>query len=565
MKRIILATAIAAAFTAYGLYVPKSSVRQMSASPLQHAELCWVENTNGFAEAYIGGIAGTQLRVKDPASLRGYRLRRLDKSEYAVAAGPAFTYNAVADTYTMTQAGVTNQIVISVKDGLDVKNIGLRVEGVGEGIVPPQAWYHKTMEGSVARVDVALGAGCVSVVVSQIAVDVRAFGDEECVNDLESVVFELIDPIGRYNLRDLRTWARDLYNGNRGEDWSKYKATHVVDLASKPVRVTSAGDFTWSVSTQTNLILQVGRRDAMVFSSPPSDPIDYTYFRISSIDVSTSDATVLGFVTDIADFNVANLGDRFGLAGRDGVARPERGRLHGRGGQPVRQRHVRDGHYTERAQGERAILPAHLRQRNHGQRAHQAAGDGRRGGRAGDQGHGLEVLQDQGYGRHVVRRGGRAMTRIMVCIALAAFVPAFAADAVKPTDAPSGTNAPSSRAVAARAKMAERRAQFRAKMAAMTPEEREAWKAERERQRQENIEKRRYADQRTIAERLEAAKAACPGCYRVVEVDRQFVGMTKAQYESYQAEKKAKAERMKARRENPRRHVPSVHPRRRRR
>lgn len=307
MKRIILATAIAAAFAAYGLYVPKSSVRQMSASPLQHAELCWVENTNGFAEAYIGGIAGTQLRVKDPASLRGYRLRRLDKSEYAVAAGPAFTYNAVTDTYTMTQAGVTNQIVISVKGGLDVCDISLRVEGVGEGIVPPQAWYHKTMEGSVARVDVALGAGCVSVVVSQIAVDVRAFGDEECVNDLDRVVFEIMDPIGKYNLRDLRTWARDLYNGNRGEDWSAYKAKHVVDLASKPVRVTSAGDFTWTVSTTTNLVLQVGRRDAMVFSSPAGAAVAYTYFNITSIDIS-GEEVVLGYVTDIADFNVANIG-----------------------------------------------------------------------------------------------------------------------------------------------------------------------------------------------------------------------------------------------------------------
>lgn len=136
------------------------------------------------------------------------------------------------------------------------------------------------------------------------------------------------------------------------------------------------------------------------------------------------------------------------------------------------------------------------------------------------------------------------MTRIMVWIALAAFVPAFAADAVKPTDAPSGTNAPSSRAVAVRARMAERRAQFLAKMAAMTPEEREAWKAERERQRQENIEKRRHADQRTIAERLEAAKAACPGCYRVVEVDGQFVGMTKEQYIEHKAAKpKAKPAR----------------------
>ena len=302
---LILLGGICAAANAITL--PRTNVRQLIASPLERGETAVVE-ADGYAEMIVGGPSGP-LRVKDPAALRGYRLRTLDKSEYSVAAGPAFVYDAAADKYTISQSGVTNQIVISVKGGLDVKDFNLSIEGVGEGLIPPSPWSHTEVDGSIARVDVALGQGCTAVVVSRISVKVREFGDVECVNDLDAVTFELLDPIGRYNLRDLRTWARDLYNGNRGEDWSKYKATHVVDLASKPVRVTSAGDFTWTVSTQTNLVLQVGRRDAMVFSSPQmATPIQYTYFRISSIDVSTSSATVMGFVTDIEDFNVANLG-----------------------------------------------------------------------------------------------------------------------------------------------------------------------------------------------------------------------------------------------------------------
>ncbi len=141
------------------------------------------------------------------------------------------------------------------------------------------------------------------------------------------------------------------------------------------------------------------------------------------------------------------------------------------------------------------------------------------------------------------------MTRIMVAIVLSAFVPAFAGDAIH-TDAPGTAAVQSSRAAAVRGKLAERRARRKAKLEAMTPEEREAWKAEREawkaereRQRKESIEKRRQE----IAARLEAAKAACPDCYRVVQTETGYVGMTKAQYESYQADKKAKAERMKAR------------------
>ena len=136
------------------------------------------------------------------------------------------------------------------------------------------------------------------------------------------------------------------------------------------------------------------------------------------------------------------------------------------------------------------------------------------------------------------------MTRILVIIAFAAFVPAFAADAVNPTDTPHGTVAQSSREAEVRGKLAELRAKLKAKLEAMTPEEREAWKAECERQRKESIEKRRHADQCTIAERLEAAKAACPDCYRVVEVDGEFVGMTKERYDEHMAHKaKAKPAR----------------------
>ena len=67
------------------------------------------------------------------------------------------------------------------------------------------------------------------------------------------------------------------------------------------------------------------------------------------------------------------------------------------------------------------------------------------------------------------------MTRIMVAIVLSAFVPAFAGDAIH-TDAPGTAAVKSSRAEAVRGKLAERRAKLKAKLEAMTPEEREAGK-----------------------------------------------------------------------------------------
>ena len=38
---------------------------------------------------------------------------------------------------------------------------------------------------------------------------------------------------GAFNLYNLRKWAKNLYNGNRGEHWANYKATNHVDLADK--------------------------------------------------------------------------------------------------------------------------------------------------------------------------------------------------------------------------------------------------------------------------------------------------------------------------------------------
>ena len=50
----------------------------------------------------------------------------------------------------------------------------------------------------------------------------------------------------------------------------------------------------------------------------------------------------------------------------------------------------------------------------------------------------------------------------------------------------------------------------------------------------------------TIAQRLSAAKAACPNCYRVVNTNGVYVGMNRADYEAYEAAKKAESEKRNA-------------------
>lgn len=81
----------------------------------------------------------------------------------------------------------------------------------------------------------------------------------------------------------------------------------------------------------------------------------------------------------------------------------------------------------------------------------------------------------------------------------------------------------------------------RAKLAAMTPEERAEHrrKAMEARKRDKKAERARRTAE--ITAKLAAAKAACgPDCYRVVHTNGVYVGMTKAQYEAHQAKSAAK-------------------------
>ena len=81
----------------------------------------------------------------------------------------------------------------------------------------------------------------------------------------------------------------------------------------------------------------------------------------------------------------------------------------------------------------------------------------------------------------------------------------------------------------------------RAKFAAMSPEERAEHrrKAMEARKRDTSAERARRTAE--ITAKLAAAKAACGlDCYRVIQTNGVYVGMTKAQYEAHQAKSAAK-------------------------
>ncbi len=337
MKHIIATLPLIWAACCFAVTIPRASIRQISASPLARGETAFVEGqsanedsvysgvkrlrrqlthstaasmSTSYAEMYIGGESGP-MRVIDSSAMRGYKLRTLDPSEYSVSAGPLFTHNVEDGTYTMTAAGPTNAIIVTAKDGVIIEGVTIQSEFTGAGLIPGEFTHNaESYKGSVYRFECAFKRAD-SLIISKITVKAMDAGEIKWITDTVDTVFMIHDVLGQYNLSDLRRWVRDLYDGNRGEDWSRYKACKPVRLDGQAVRFTEDNRFTVSLSSASNLVMQATMHDAVEFNVRAGAPISYTTFQITGIDCGSGtagEAVALDFTCDIANFNAAKMG-----------------------------------------------------------------------------------------------------------------------------------------------------------------------------------------------------------------------------------------------------------------
>lgn len=116
----------------------------------------------------------------------------------------------------------------------------------------------------------------------------------------------------------------------------------------------------------------------------------------------------------------------------------------------------------------------------------------------------------------------------------------LAALAIVPALADGGTNTFARARHRAREAMKARAA----KLAAMSPEEREAYRRKVMENRRIDRAAERASQTRSITAKFAAAKAACgPDCYRVLCTNGVYVAFTKPQYDAYQAAKAEGAKR----------------------
>lgn len=298
-RTFIFGLIAALAATASALTVPRTSEATIKASPLQRGELAYIVDSD-TATAYIGTDAGP-LRVSDPATLRGSRLVPVQTDRFTIV--PDSNWTAVSNGWKLADQSVTARLVVTSVDGADIANIRYRVDAVSSSMMPADMAVTVTYNGSTAILDCRLSNTASYATITEITPLRYAFADRDAENDLTATKFMLHDSLGDIDFADLRRWARDLYNGNRGEDWSAYPATKTVKLAGQALRFDAGGAYVAKVESGTNLALKVNGYSAMEFLRVPGTTTQGS-FTITSIDVTGDHGAVtIGYTTSILGFD----------------------------------------------------------------------------------------------------------------------------------------------------------------------------------------------------------------------------------------------------------------------
>lgn len=284
------------------VYLPESSARTIREYPLESGTVAVVPDAEtGVAAVYFGADGGHALRVMEPSTIRGYRRERVpaDESEIVASAGVL----EAAGAYTLTNAP-SGQIYISAEDEI----LALEYD-VGYTFATPEDAIStvnrpvvtNSISGRTATIH--LLRGCASSIIISNPAPVRvAFGDTRYTNDLTRVTYQFRDDMGVWKLDQLRPWVRDLYNGNRGADWSRFPATNTVRVNSRRMLFDTNARYTAAIE-ETNLVFAAGGRPAVEFSFRGINMAKEGSLRFTSFEVGETSPGVTN-VTAAIDYDI---------------------------------------------------------------------------------------------------------------------------------------------------------------------------------------------------------------------------------------------------------------------
>jgi len=312
MKRTtVFALPFLASFAASAaLYVPEGSDLAIRNSPLSRGEAAYVAESDGRARLLIGGADGKPMEVKDATTLHGYRFAWLPREEFTVVAPDSWTYDSALDRWTAPGVVATNTIYVQCKSGVEIESIAYDwlAEKPGEIMPITVGTVTHVIRGNVAEITAARYEAQGNMYVGNVRVCIVFAGVLDEVNDLTDLHVEIKDSLGNIELGNLRSWAKNLYNGDRGHDWANYPATNHVRLAGKRIDFGSNARYYMRTDSRTNLVVSAGGYDAITVAFHGINT-DVESFRITSATSPNSSGVVtLTYTIDVDDFDPSLIG-----------------------------------------------------------------------------------------------------------------------------------------------------------------------------------------------------------------------------------------------------------------
>lgn len=291
---------IIAAILAAAAFLPETSPRTILNNPLSPGEVAvYQEKEFTTATIYVGGETGDVRRVSEPTAIKGYRLELIPEDELSIVWDDSITYS----NREWSIEENSGNIVITTRGGEPIADYSY-MQYCGKAGISPANHMVCTDNLKDNQLTVYISAsGALSVDIKALKIWRVAFGDVPYTNDLQKITYTMKDELGEYNLKDLRKWARDLYNGNRGEDWSKYKPKSNVQMEDKTI--TFGKDVTRygiQQSADSNLVVKAGGYDAVSVKFHGTSTFDGS-FAITSFEGPADGVVTLTYRIDADEFD----------------------------------------------------------------------------------------------------------------------------------------------------------------------------------------------------------------------------------------------------------------------
>ena len=250
------------------LFIPQTSQLTLQNAPLAKGEAAYVESeTPGYAQIVVGGDNGKTLRVEDAATVHGYSYEYIPRTEVTIIQGAGISYNGATDKYTGGSAIGVYTLNVMVPPEYTIDALEYTAYAFYTDMVEIRNGdISHVINGNVATITMTREIADGEISVADIKVRRVLAGNVDVMNDLTKLEFSLKDDLGEYEWRQLRYWVTHLYDYNRGEDWSAYKAKCRASLDGKGLQLSANNRFAIDTA-ETQTVFRAANHDALVIKA----------------------------------------------------------------------------------------------------------------------------------------------------------------------------------------------------------------------------------------------------------------------------------------------------------